>query len=130
MRLGTATLAIALALALVACGDDDSDVPDLGITAAEEAWECLEDEGYPVVGGRSKPTDGDAPDVELVVRSGDVPVFVAYYESEAEAERREPQLVKNVAAHEGSVLRRGSVAIVTAGLADAEDTAAVQGCVF
>ena len=122
-------LAIALAVLVAACGDD-SDAPDLGLAEAEEAFECLDEEGFEARGVRSDPSDRDAPDVELTVRSGDVPVFVGYYASEAEAQRRERDLFEAVAPQQGTVLIRGSVAIVTGGVPDADDKAAVEGCVF
>jgi hypothetical protein len=125
-----AALALALAALLAGCGDGGSDAPDLGSPAAEEAWTCLEEEGFDVVGGRSEPNDRDAPEVELTVRSGNVPIFVAYYESEEEAKRRERGLFEAVAPQQGTVLVRGSVAVVTGGLPEAEDKAAVEGCVF
>lgn len=124
----TALLALALAL-LTGCGDD-SDTPDLGLAQAEEAWSCLDEEGFVVSGGPSDADDRDAPEVELTVRSGDVPIFIGYYASEAEAQRLEPKLFEAVAPQQGTVLVRGSVAIVTGGVPEASDKAAIEGCVF
>lgn len=124
----TTTVAIAIATVLAGCGGEDA--PDLGNEAAEAAWECLADEGFEVVGGRSDASDRDAPDVELIVRSGNVPIFVGYYASEREAESREHDLFEAVAPQEGTVLVRGAVAVVTGGLPDAQDKATVEGCVF
>ncbi len=123
-----ALLALILSMLAAGCGDD-TEVPDLGLAEAEEAYECLDGEGFEVSGTRT-PNDSDGADVELAVRSGEVPIAVAYYESPAEAQRRERDLVASVAAAEGTVLIRDAVAIVTGGVPDADDKAAVEGCVF
>lgn len=128
MRLRAAVAVLALAIGGVGCGDD-SDPPDLGLAAAEEAYDCLGEEGFQVAGTRT-PNDRDGADVELTVRPEDVPIVIAYYPSEAEARRRERALVKDVAPEQGTVLIRGSVAIVTGGLPDEDDKAIVESCVF
>ncbi len=127
MRAAAVLLALAAAL-LTACGDD-TDVPDLGLGAAQDAFECLDEEGFET-GGTRNPDDADGADVELTVRSGDVPILIAYYPNEAEAQRHQRRLLKAVAPQQGTVFVRGSVALVTGGLPDAEDKAAVEGCVF
>ena len=127
-------LATAVAALLSGCGDDGesdvSEVPDLRNEAAEEAFACLEAEGYDVLGFRSKPSDRDAPDVELTFPFGGSAVFVAYYASEAEAAKREPEVRRNAEDFSGTVERRGSVTIILAGSADKDDKVTIENCVF
>jgi hypothetical protein len=127
-------LAAAVAALVAGCGADDEpnvdDVPDLRNEAAEEAFACLEGEGYDVIGFRSEPSDRDAPDIELTLSLGSGQAFVAYYASVAEAAKREPELHRNAEDFAGTVLRRGSVAIVIGGHAEDDDRTTIENCVF
>ena len=110
-------LAASLTVVLLGgCGDEDrpsaSDSPDLGSSKAEQARACLTEQGFEVQGGRSSPTDRDAPDVELTLSLDGQPVFIAFYATSGEAARKESEVRKSAADFGGSVERRDSVTIV------------------
>jgi hypothetical protein len=116
------------------CGADDraggAEVPELGSAAAEQAWTCLEDEGFDVLGGRSGPSDRDAPDVELTFSDGAEQVFIGFYGDDREAARREPAIRKGARDFGGRVERRGSVTIVWGGESAADSRERVEACAF
>jgi hypothetical protein len=102
---------------------------DLGSPAAEEARGCLEAAGFDVLGGRSDPTDRDAPDVELTFAADGDQVFIAFYRDSEEAAQAEPA-IRSDARSDWLVERRESVTIVWTGSPDPDSRATVEGCAF
>lgn len=113
-------------------GDDSTAIesPELGSSEAEEARACLRDAGFDVLGGRSSPTDRDAPDVELTMSVDGNQVFVAFYRDDREAAGREPAVRQNAADFGGLVERQGSVTIVWAEPPASDSRETVKACAF
>jgi hypothetical protein len=130
-----ALVAVGIAVLLLGgCGGGDEapavESPDLGSADAEAARSCLREAGLEVLGGRSSPTDRDAPDVELITSVNGNQVFVAFYRDNHEAARREGEVRKNAADFGGAVRRQGSVTIVWAKPPTADSKETVEACAF
>ena len=126
-----------IALALAGCGDastsdtDPGSLPDLGLESASDARECLIAAGLQVTGAPRAPNDRNAPDVELIVNAGPLRgTFIAFYRSEARAERYEPQIARNAARFDGSVKRSGNVTLLYIRQPNGGDKAIIEGCAF
>ena len=121
-------------LLLGGCNGDDEpppvESPDLRSPRAQEIRTCLREAGFEVLGGRSSPSDRDAPDVELTTSVNGIPVFVAIYRDSAEAARREVEVRRNAEQFGGQVDRQGSVTIVWAEPPATDSQEPVERCVF
>jgi hypothetical protein len=125
-----ALLAAALALPAGCGADEPEDRPSPSVTAVKR---CLEKAGLTVEGGAfgsARPDDEDAPDVgELVVPGA----FLAFYSTEALADRLAPGIRKNAERLDGDLRRHGKITVLfvsTEGFATTGDQRVrIEGCV-
>jgi len=133
MRAITAVGIAFLLLAGCGGGDEESQAvesPDLASPRAERIRACLTDAGMDVLGGRSSPSDRDAPDVELITSIGGSQLFIAIYRTSAEAAKREVEIQTNSDRFGGQVDREGSVTVVWASPPAAGSGETIEQCAF
>jgi hypothetical protein len=133
VRLGlTMLLAVVVPLMTGCDGEGGSSAPtagpELGLSRAERARDCLRDAGFRVLGGSRPSGDRDAPDAELIVQDDRTGAFIGFYRTAERARRFEDDLRRNAARFDGSVTRHGPVTVVWVRRLSIEERAAVDGC--